>query len=458
MRLVLIIATMLKMETRVKQNLVRLGVKQGDTLGAAVSGGVDSMVLLHILCRIKDALGVDIAALHMEHGIRGEASREDMHFVQAACEALGVRCITARADVPAIAKEKGLSVETAARQERYAFLDAQDFGWIVTAHHMDDNAETVIMNLVRGSGLSGLCGIPERRGKYIRPMLSISRGEIEVYANENSIKYVQDSTNDDTAYTRNYIRKEVLPRLGRINEGAAANIARTAKLIAEDEDALEAAAKGAGAVHIAAQEVHIDIEKLTAQHTAVQRRIVRRAIGKTFGLKDIERVHVEAVLDLAYQGVSARRVHLPGGLEVKAVYDKLVIGKNRTKRYNEPLVYLCGNGHCKFGGFAFECRPLKGDPVFGEGAEYFDEQATKGAVFRHRQEADWIQPLGMDGTKRLSDYLSDRKVPLYKRDDMVLLANGSEVFWVVGVGVSQTSKMREGRRAVKITYWEKDHA
>ena len=197
------------MENRLKQNLIDLGVKKGDQIGIAVSGGVDSMVLLYCILRLRDEMGISVAAYHMEHGIRAGSSQQDMDFVVDTCEDLGVPCIVKRVDVPAFAKKEGLSLEMAARIERYAFLDSQGADYIATAHHMDDVAETVIMNLIRGSGLAGLCGIPRIRGRYIRPMLDISRQEIEQYAQKNHITYAQDETNNDITYTRNYIRKEI---------------------------------------------------------------------------------------------------------------------------------------------------------------------------------------------------------------------------------------------------------
>ena len=171
-----------RMKETIRKNLIRLGVKRGDKLGIAVSGGIDSMALLSVVCNLREEMGLAVAAYHFEHGIRGQDSREDMDFVKAQCDMRGITCITDSADVPALAKERCVSVETAARQVRYDFLGKQDADFIATAHHMDDTAETVILNLVRGSGLAGLCGIPGRRGRYIRPMLGIGRGQIEDYA------------------------------------------------------------------------------------------------------------------------------------------------------------------------------------------------------------------------------------------------------------------------------------
>ena len=442
------------MEEHVKKKLLGFGVKEGDKVGIAVSGGVDSMSLLNCLCNLCAEMNIIIIAYHMEHGIRGKESISDMEFVLGECERMGVKCIAESANVPVLAGDEGISVETAARKARYDFLERQDADYIATAHHMDDVAETVIMNLVRGSGLAGLAGIPERRERFIRPLLGISRREIEEYADKNKIAYVSDSTNDDTGYTRNYIRKEILPGLERVNKAAAANIARTAAMLAEDELSLAYAAQNAGCIEKADDGVYIGLKKLSNQQEAVKKRIIRLAIGEVRGLEDVENVHVQSVLSLAEKARSAKRVDLGGGVYAAVVYNKLMIGKQCAKSYNYISMTLRA-GSFDFAGIEFECGEYKGETEYGKGTEYFDAKAVEGAEFRHRKEGDVIAPLGLGGTKRLCDYLSDRKVPLHKRDSLVLLTKDNEVFWVVGVGVSETSKVRQNSKILRIRYWEK---
>lgn len=446
------------MVNRVKQNLIRLGLKSGHRLGIAVSGGVDSMTLLHSVCKLRWEMNIIITVYHMEHGIRGKESIGDMQFVIGACRKLGINCVTECADIPSLAEHLGVSIETAARKARYEFLDRQQADFIATAHHMDDTAETVLMNLVRGSGLSGLCGIPEARGRYIRPLLDISREEIEAYAARNSIEYVKDSTNEDIAYTRNYIRKEILPRLTDINNSAVRNIARTARLLGEDERVLDDLAAQFDCITTDESGVYVDLEEIQNQNPAVKRRIIRLAISKKYNLADVENVHVDSILELAQKGETGKRIDLKHGLFAAIVYGKLMIGKIMSKRYNKPLVTFRGVGTYSFLNKCFKCSAYGDKPVFTDDVEYFDFDRIEGAVFRHRKQGDFIKPLGIKGTKRLSDYLSDRKVPLHKRDDLVLLAKGSEVFWVVGVGVSETSKLQRESNIIKIKYWEMDYA
>ncbi|MGI5849408.1 MAG: tRNA lysidine(34) synthetase TilS [Christensenellales bacterium] len=443
------------MEERVSKKLISLGIKKADKVGAAVSGGGDSMALLHCLCNLRQEMNIIIIVYHMEHGIRGESSAQDMAFVIKECEKRNVPCVVERADIPALAAKEGISIEAAARMARYQFLDSQDADYIATAHHMDDMAETVVMNLTRGSGLAGLCGIPEARGRYIRPLLDFSKQEIEEYLRQHNITYVQDETNDDISYTRNFIRKEILPRMKEINGSASANIARTAKLLAEDEEALMDIAQKANCIDLALDGAYIDLKKLSEQKTAIKKRIIRLAISQKFGLTDIENVHVQSVMELAQKAKTAKRVDLGDGVYAAVVYDKLMIGKNKLKRYNCNLVTLSAGDMLWFEDTFFECKAYQGTPVFAQGIEYFDAAVIKGAKLRHRREGDRIAPLGLCGTKRLSDYLSDRKIPLHQRDALILLAAGSEVFWVVGIGVSEKSKVKEKSTVVQIKYLEK---
>ncbi len=437
--------------------MIEFGIRPGDTVGVAVSGGADSMVLLDVLCNLRDELNIIIEVYHFEHGIRAEASLDDMRFVQEQCAGRGIRCVTGSEDVVRLACEWSVSLETAARQARYAFLDAQRANFIATAHHAGDMAETVIMNLCRGSGLKGLCGIPEQRGRYIRPLLDITREEIERYAAQNGVKFVHDSTNDDTAYTRNYVRAQVLPRLKAVNERAVSHIAAAAKLLAEDEAALMEAAQKAGGIERKHDGVAVDIGVLFGQHVAVRKRMIRLALQMGCNLKDISQGHIDDILLLAERNTSGKSIELPGGAAVAVEYGKLSIGKKKEKNYNNALVHFNGQGRYELDGTVLWCQT--GDGIIRQPkTECFDMDGLSGACFRHRLEGDYIRPLGMNGKKRLSDYLSDRKVPLLERDSLVVLAKGSEVFWVVGVGVSETTKARENARCYILSFGEKQNA
>ena len=270
----------------------------------AVSGGADSMCLLHLL----HSRGRDVVAAHFEHGIRGEESLRDAAFVQSWCRERGIPCVTGHGDVPVYAREKGISMETAARALRYRFLEEtaaeQDCAWIATAHTADDNVETVLLNLTRGAGALGLQGIPPCRGKIIRPLLGVSRREIEDYLEENAVPHVEDSSNESDDYSRNRIRRRVTPVLREINPGLNEAVGRTARLLAQDEDCLSGLAKDF--IDRFYDGESLPGKELLALHRAVASRVIRRLCRQSLSMEQ-----VEAALALA--GSRERKLlHLPG--------------------------------------------------------------------------------------------------------------------------------------------------
>ena len=270
----------------------------------AVSGGADSMCLLHLL----HSRGRDVVAAHFEHGIRGEESLRDAAFVQSWCRERGIPCVTGHGDVPAYAREKRLSLEEAARALRYRFLEEtaaeQGCAWIATAHNGDDQVETVLLNLTRGAGALGLRGIPPCRGKIIRPLLGVSRREIEDYLEKNAVPHVEDSSNESDDYSRNRIRRRVTPVLREINPGLNEAVGRTARLLAQDEDCLSGLAKEF--IDRFYDGESLPGKELLALHRAVASRVIRRLCRQSLSMEQ-----VEAALALA--GSRERKLlHLPG--------------------------------------------------------------------------------------------------------------------------------------------------
>ena len=217
---------------------------KGARVLCAVSGGADSMCLLALL---RETGACELAAAHFEHGIRGGESLRDCAFVEDYCRAKGIACFVGHADVPRFAREEGIGLEEAARTLRYAFLEKtaaeHGFDWIATAHSADDNAETALFNFARGAGPAGLCGIPPRRGKIIRPLLGLTRAEIEQFLAESGTPHVEDSTNESDSCSRNRIRHAVMPVLREINPALSEAVARTGRLLRRDEDCLDGLAE-----------------------------------------------------------------------------------------------------------------------------------------------------------------------------------------------------------------------
>lgn len=299
----------------------------------AVSGGMDSMCLLHLLSTWGRENALAVTAAHFNHQLRGMESDRDEAFVRDWCAEHDIPFVCGRGNVRALAAEKGLTLEEAAREARYAFLTQQQralgCAFVLTAHHADDNAETMLLNLLRGTGIRGLTGIPEVRDSIARPFLHITREELAAYAAENGIPYVEDATNASDDVSRNILRHKVLPVLRELNPRAVENMARTAELLAEDETALTDAAEQVLAKCCFEEErAAILVSDLLCVKQALLSRCIRAMMARVCRRqKDLTYIHVEAVCDLL-RGEPGREVSLPYGMTARREADTLVILRN----------------------------------------------------------------------------------------------------------------------------------
>ena len=302
------------------RDFLRRRFPKGGRVLCAVSGGLDSMCLLHFVSRRS---GLTVAAAHFNHQLRDTAVRDEA-FVRDWCAGRDIPFFSGGGDVAAMAREEGLSVEEAARKARYAFLEntaaEEGFDAILTAHHADDNAETVLLNLIRGTGSAGLTGIPRERGKILRPFLEIPRTELAAYAAAYGIPHVEDETNlDPDAAARNRLRLQVMPLLREINAAAAENISAAAGVLARESEAMEImAGRIAEQAERTANGVSIPCaDLLSAPRAAAERTVLRLLAAAAGQRKDLAAVHVEAVLELAERGDDGWAVALPYGLTAR---------------------------------------------------------------------------------------------------------------------------------------------
>ena len=387
-------------------------LQPGDTVTCAVSGGADSMALLWGLYLLREKLGITLAAAHFNHHLRGEESQRDEDFVRAFCEGFEIPLTVGGAEVKA--GKKGL--EAAAREARYAFFDTLP-GKVATAHTADDNAETLLMHLVRGTGLKGLGGIAPINGKYVRPLLMCTRQQVLAFLEEYHISYVEDSSNAGDLFLRNRLRHQVMPILKAENPRLAENLSAMAMELRKDEEALAQLA----------QVDHPDVQTLREMPSVVRSRYLE-AFLKENGVKEPERAHISLAESLVFSEKPSAEGHFPGGVTVARRYDRLIV-----EAESQPLqtVTLPEEGTVTVGHFRVSVAPAK---QIINTQTIFTVETQGPVVLRCRQSGDRIALPG--GTKSIKKLFIDRKIPASQRAQIPLVADGAGVLGIGGIGVN----------------------
>ena len=413
-----------------------------DALLCALSGGADSVCLLHLLRRLSGELGFRLEAAHFHHGIRGAEADRDRDFVTDLCRDLAIPLHHGRGDVPAYARERGMGLEEAARELRYAFLreTAATLGRcrIATAHQAEDNAETLLLNLCRGTGLRGLCGIPPVRDGIVRPLLPVTREEILAYLEERGLPHIEDSTNALEDGDRNLLRHRVMPVLRQLNPAFSRTALAASALLRQDEEYL--CALGEACLEEGPEgEIRFSASRLTALPASVASRGLRlgaRRLGAS-----LERKHTEALLALAAGSGGLARLDLPGGLRASREFDLLRLG--RAAAPPEPYDIPLEPGK-------WQTIPATGQRVClaaaGEGAnvhEKFQIFRFKNANIcgtihvRSRKSGDTLRIAGRNGEKTLKKWMIEGKIPALERDSLPVFADDLGVVAVPGLGVAE---------------------
>lgn len=400
-------------------------VRPGDTLCCALSGGADSVAMTHCVLALAPALGVQVTAAHFNHRLRGEESDGDEAFCRSLCRTLGIALTVGSADVAARAAETGESLEEAARICRYGFLETLP-GLVLTAHTADDQAETLLLNLIRGTGLKGLGGIPPVRGTLVRPMLAVTRQEVLTYLEENDLPHREDATNGEDHHLRNRLRHRVIPLLKEENPNLLCTLGRTARLLRRDEALLE---EQAGAILLGSRQTGWAVEPLRSAPEALRRRALRRVLTE-LGVSKLSARHLESAEKLVLGDDPSGQIHLPGQLLLRREYDRLLADPAEAEGF-VPVILPCpGEVTVPELGLTFRCGET-GAPI----------------TIRPRRAGDVIRLPG--GSKTVKKLLIDRKIPAAKRACVPVLEREGQVLAVWGVAAAEplniTTQKEENR-------------
>lgn len=450
-------------------------IEKGENVVIGVSGGPDSICLLHLLWRLKEDFNIKLFAVHLDHQFRGIEAEKDAKYVEEFCEALGIESFIFSHDIGKYSKEKGITFEEAGREWRYKLFDEvakkTNSSKIAVAQNRNDQAETVLMRLFRGSGLDGLTAIDYKRDeKIIRPLLDINRKEIEEYCEKNNLKPRIDKTNLETIYTRNKIRLELIPYIEKnFNPSIIDALWRSANLLRDDsyylnllteeklKDITLEKSKG---------KYSLDQNKFDNLDIAIKKRVLRRAIGEVKGsLKEIGWTHIESVIELINKKNVGSRLDLPGHITAQLGYNSIDV-KNSTKLQGEnkayDFEYELGIGKITYietlnASIKVELvEQSKVNNKKDKNTALIDYDKIKGNLcIRNRRNGDKFKPIGMKGTKKVKDYFIDQKVSKDMRDKIPILCDEKGIIWVVGYRMSESYRVdSKTDKVIKLTYTE----
>ncbi len=410
-------------------------IEEAAEVTVALSGGADSVALLLCLLELKDELNITVSAAHLNHSLRGAESDADEQYVRRLCEVLGVALTVERADITAECKKTHESVELCARRIRYEFLERVAPELIATAHTANDNIETVLHNLARGTGAMGLCGIPPKRGRIIRPLISVTRHEVEKYCAEKGVGFRVDSTNFDQGYTRNFIRHSVVMRLVEVNSAAVENVSNMSAALRRDTDFLNKTAEKAFERLFDGQRLFAD--ELKGLHPAVLSRVIALFYKEKVG-KAPENRHIAAIEELVESGGKCS-VQNDFSAIVKDGFLKILPSKSVN------IIPETEINEFPFCGFGLEIEKISRKNTEIEGK--FNSLLLNNAIdcdkicdrpiLRHRRQGDEIKLLKRNCTKSLKKLFQEAKIDEAFRDSVPILADSNGPIWILGFGAAE---------------------
>jgi len=444
---------------KVRQTIAKYNMlSPGDSVLLALSGGPDSVCLLDCLLSLKEKLGVTVFAAHVNHMLRGEASDRDEAFVKTLCGRKNVPLFVKRIDIFALAKEKKISTELAARVTRYQFFEEtcreREIAKIATAHQLDDHAETVFFNLIRGAGLKGMSGIAPVRGNIVRPLLFVSRREIEYYIEENHLSFVSDETNFENIYTRNQIRHTLIPLAKKLNPSFLDSVKKSAHIARAANDYVTLQAKEAFRRLATAENgsVFLSLEGYLSLHEALKFPVISLCVREA-GAENPTFDLFEEIEKMAFsKTVSKRRAFQ--NIVVQTTYGGLIFEKFSPK---ENDFFFCRKLSENQGRFFskrekfrifYEIQPLYTEIIQKKlNTAVLDCGKIKTIVYaRERKKGDRYTPLGFSGSKSVKKMMIDKKIPRTLRDEIPVFADEEGILWVPGFPVCERCKTDENTK------------
>ena len=431
-------------------------IKKGESVLVALSGGSDSVFMLNILFFLSKEMDFKLYAAHINHQIRKEAD-DDEKFVLNLCSELGIECFSKKIDVLRVAREISISTELAGRKARYEFFDQvmreKSIDKLATAHNKNDSAESILLHLTRGCGIDGMCGIPVMRDGYIiRPIIEIGKKEIEEYCKEYNLKYVVDKTNFETDYTRNKVRLNLIPAIENdINTNFINTVTENSKIFKETKSFIDNYTKKVY------QRV-LDCDKLDCLQLLEEDEIIIKNVilmhfkNYTNRCENLSMTHINEIVSLIKNSNSPKIINLPSGISAKIEYGKLYFDKtlNESVLFEYDIIidkelYI---SECDKYITVKEEKEIKKNT---KDKIYFYVDGKKDFKVRNRRNGDKFMPTGMSGTKKLSDYFTDLKIPVFKRDLTAILTYDEEIVWVVGKRVDRRFSKGEKLMSATIT-------
>jgi len=453
----------IRIESVVRKTIQKYEMLQpGDRVVVGVSGGPDSIALLRILQVLSAEYRLSLLAAHLDHGLRPEGEKERL-FVQKMASAQGVPLIGRKADVRSYSRERGLNLQEAAREVRYSFLrevaQTHDANKIALGHTADDQAESVLMRFLRGSGTRGLSGIPPvREGFIIRPLIEVWREDIETYLRNRKIPYLSDPSNESWQFLRSRIRHELLPHLQKYNPQIRQTLIQMAELFRAEERYWQTVVEEKFPPLIRTHKKNsltLDISLLARHPSPLRFRLIRLAVEKLLGnLRSIHFSHILSIDHLVMSSQPNKTLSLPQGLMVRKAYHALTLTRAKEEALSFEY-FIEGPGFFEFPeiGRALrieyrEARTLDSLPKASNIALLNGETISFPLTLRSFRPGDRFQPLGMDGEKKVKDFFMDQKIPILQRKKIPLLFQGDQLLWVTGLRIDHRARIKPDTKRI----------